>query len=168
MITSSVAHLIVFVKKLLNKIIDVALCIFNLIRVFNIKPIPCVSDFIFKGFEYKVGDNKYRFKVKDVDVIKDSQSDINNLVSKFTDNENNINDASGYHKALFTAMNADSIASHFYEQGKADAIKQQVSKSKNIDMDPRGTHQEVTSNSGFKIRAVSGDDSSKLRIKIKQ
>tara|TARA_R110001592_G_scaffold39850_5_gene131029 strand:- start:10968 stop:12215 length:1248 start_codon:yes stop_codon:yes gene_type:complete len=122
----------------------------------------------FKGFEYKVGDNKYRFKVKDVDVIKDSQSDINNLVSKFTDNENNINDASGYHKALFTAMNADSIASHFYEQGKADAIKQQVSKSKNIDMNPRGTHQEVTSNSGFKIRAVSGDDSSKLRIKIKQ
>ena len=122
----------------------------------------------FKGFEYKVGSNKYRFKVKDVNNVKKSQSDINNLVSKFADKQNNINDAAGYHKALFTAMNADAIANHFYEQGKADAIKTQLNKSKNIDMQPRGTHQEVTTNSGFKIRAVSGDDSSKLRIKIKQ
>ena len=104
----------------------------------------------FKGFEYKVGSNKYRFKVKDVNNVKNTQ------------------DAAGYHKALFTAMNADAIANHFYEQGKADAIKTQLNKSKNIDMQPRGTHQEVTTNSGFKIRAVSGDDSSKLRIKIKQ
>jgi hypothetical protein len=122
----------------------------------------------FKGFEYKVGSNKYRFKVKDVNNVKNTQSDINNLVSKFADKENNIQDAAGYHKALFTAMNADAIANHFYEQGKADAIKTQLNKSKNIDMQPRGTHQEVTTNSGFKIRAVSGDDSSKLRIKIKQ
>ena len=122
----------------------------------------------FKGFEYKVGNNKYRFNVKDVNTVKNNQSDINNLVSKFTNKNNEIQDAAGYHKALFTAMNADSIANHFYEQGKADAIKTQLSKSKNIDMNPRGTHQEVTTNSGFKIRAVSGDDSSRLRIKIKQ
>lgn len=122
----------------------------------------------FKGFEYKVGNNKYRFKVKDVNTVKNNQSDINNLVSKFTNQNNEIQDAAGYHKALFTAMNADAIANHFYEQGKADAIKTQLSKSKNIDMNPRGTHQEVTTNSGFKIRAVSGDDSSRLRIKIKQ
>ena len=122
----------------------------------------------FKGFEYKVGNNKYRFKVKDVNTVKNNQSDINNLVSKFTNQNNEIQDAAGYHKALFTAMNADAIANHFYEQGKADAIKTQLSKSKNIDMNPRGAHQEVTTNSGFKIRAVSGDDSSRLRIKIKQ
>jgi len=122
----------------------------------------------FKGFEYKVGNNKYRFKVKDVNTVKNNQSDINNLVSKFTNQNNEIQDAAGYHKALFTAMNADAIANHFYEQGKADAIKTQLSKSKNIDMNPRGTHQEVTTNSGFKIRAVSGDDSSRLRIKMKQ
>ena len=122
----------------------------------------------FKGFEYKVGNNKYRFKVKDANIVKNNQSDINNLVSKFTNQNNEIQDAAGYHKALFTAMNADAIANHFYEQGKADAIKTQLSKSKNIDMNPRGTHQEVTTNSGFKIRAVSGDDSSRLRIKIKQ
>jgi hypothetical protein len=122
----------------------------------------------FKGFEYKVGDKKYRFNVKDVNNVKNTQSDINSLVSKFVNDNNEMADAQGYHKALFTAMNADSIANHFYEQGKADAIKETMSKSKNIDMAPRGTHEAVTTDSGFKIRAISGDDSSKLRIKMKQ
>ena len=122
----------------------------------------------FKGFEYKVGENKYRFNVKDVNNVKEAQSDINSLVSKFVNENNEMADAKGYHKALFTAMNADSIANHFYEQGKADAIKETMSKSKNIDMNPRGTHEAVTTDSGFKIRAISGDDTSKLRIKMKQ
>ena len=122
----------------------------------------------FKGFEYKVGDNKYRFNVKDVNSVKESQADINSLVSRFVNENNEMSDAAGYHKALFTAMNSDSIANHFYEQGKADAIKESIAKSKNVDMNPRGTHEAVTTGSGFKIRAVSGDDSSKLRIKIKQ
>jgi len=122
----------------------------------------------FKGFEYKVGNNKYRFNVGDVNNVKSSQSDINSLVSKFVDNNNNMSDAAGYHKALFTAMNADSIANHFYEQGRADAIKEAMAQSKNVDMNPRGTHEAVTTDSGIKIRAISGDDSSKLRIKLKQ
>ena len=122
----------------------------------------------FKGFEYKVGDNKYRFNVKDVNTVKESQADINSLVSKFVNENNEMSDAAGYHKALFTAMNADSIANHFYEQGRADAIKNSIAKSKNVDMNPRGTHEAVTTDSGFKIRAISGDDSSKLRVKIKQ
>ena len=122
----------------------------------------------FKGFEYKVGNNKYRFKVNDVNNVKSKQSDINSLVSKFVDENNNMADAAGYHKALFTAMNADSIANHFYEQGKADAIKEQMSKSKNVDMNPRGTHEAVTTDSGIKIRAISGEDSSKLRIKLRK
>ena len=122
----------------------------------------------FKGFEYKVGENKYRFNVKDVNNVKEAQSDINSLVSKFVNENNEMADAKGYHKALFTAMNADSIANHFYEQGKADAIKDTMAKSKNIDMAPRGTHEAVTTDSGFKIRAISGDDTSKLRIKMKQ
>ena len=122
----------------------------------------------FKGFEYKVGDNKYRFNVKDVNNVKESQADINSLVSRFVNENNEMSDAAGYHKALFTAMNSDSIANHFYEQGKADAIKESIAKSKNVDMNPSGTHEAVTTDSGFKIRAVSGDDSSKLRIKIKQ
>ena len=122
----------------------------------------------FKGFEYKVGDNKYRFNVKDVNTVKESQADINSLISKFVNKNNEMSDAAGYHKALFTAMNADSIANHFYEQGRADAIKNSIAKSKNVDMNPRCTHEAVTTDSGFKIRAISGDDSSKLRVKIKQ
>ena len=122
----------------------------------------------FKGFEYKVGSNKYRFNVKDIGNVKSSQSDINTLVNKFVNENNELSDAAGYHKALFTAMNADAIANHFYEQGKADAVKETMAKSKNVDMSPRQGHEAVTTNSGFKIRAVSGDDSSRLRIKMKQ
>ena len=122
----------------------------------------------FKGFEYKVGDKKYRFKVKDVNNVKETQSDINSLVSRFVDEKNNMKDAGGYHKALFTAMNADAIANHFYEQGKADAIKSSMAKSKNIDMNPRGTHENVTTQGGMQVKAVSGDDFERLRIKIRK
>ena len=116
----------------------------------------------FKGFDFNVGDKKYRFNVKDVDKIKSTQSDINNFVNKFTDKKNAIlEDAAGYHKSLFTAMNADKIASHFYEQGKADAIKDRVAKDKNINLDPRQTHGEVNVG-GVKVRAL-GQSSSDLK-----
>ena len=120
----------------------------------------------FKGFEYNVGDKKYRFNVKDVNQVKTTQSDINNFIGKFLDKNRSMKDAKGYHKSLFTAMNADAIANHFYEQGKADALKNSVTTSKNVDMTPRQGHQEV-STGGFKYKVV-GDDSSKLRFKIKK
>ncbi len=120
----------------------------------------------FKGFEYSVGDKKYRFNVKDVNQVKTTQSDINNFIGKFLDKNRSMKDAKGYHKSLFTAMNADAIANHFYEQGKADALKNSVTTSKNVDMTPRQGHQEV-STGGFKYKVV-GDDSSKLRFKIKK
>jgi ribosomal protein S15P/S13E len=122
----------------------------------------------FKGFDFKVGDNRYRYKVKDVNSVRENQVDINTFVNKFVDENKMMSDAAGYHKALFTAMNADNIANHFYEQGKADALKQQMAKSKNIDLDPRGKHEGVTTSSGIKVRAVSGQDTSKLRIKIRE
>ena len=122
----------------------------------------------FKGFDFKVGDNRYRYKVKDVNSVRENQVDINTFVNKFVDENKMMSDAAGYHKALFTAMNADNIANHFYEQGRADALKQQMAKSKNIDLDPRGKHEGVTTNSGMKVRAVSGQDTSKLRIKIRE
>lgn len=122
----------------------------------------------FKGFDFKVGENRYRYKVKDVNNVKDAQADINTFVNKFVDDNNMMSDAKGYHKALFTAMNADNIANHFYEQGKSDAIKEQMAKSKNIDLDPRGKHEGVTTSSGMKVRAISGQDTSKLRIKTRQ
>ena len=122
----------------------------------------------FKGFEYKVGENKYRFNVKDVNSVKSNQSDINTLIGKFVNENNEISDAAGYHRALFTAMNADAIANHFYEQGKADAVKSSMAKAKNIDMGQRGSHEAVTTSSGLKVRAISGDDSGRLKIKIKK
>ncbi len=120
----------------------------------------------FKGFEYGVGDKKYRFNVRNPNDVKNTQSDINNFVRKFLNKENVIEDAKGYHKALFTAMNADAIANHFYEQGKADAIKDSFTKSKNVDMSPRGQHEGVSQVGGVQVRAVSGESSSKLRVKF--
>ena len=120
----------------------------------------------FKGFEYKVGDKRYRFNIKNVNEVKETQSDINNFVKRFLNEKNEMNDATGYHKSLFTAMNADAIANHFYEQGKADAIKASVKSAKNINMDPRSSHQEVEVG-GIKARVISGDDSSKLKLKLK-
>ena len=124
----------------------------------------------FKGFEYNIGDKKYRFNVKDVDKVKTTQSDLNNFVNKFVGKDKKtIEDAAGYHKSLFTAMNADAIAKHFYEQGKADAIKNRVAKDKNINTEPRKTHGEVNVG-GVKFR-VLGDTSSEMKnrsFKIKK
>ena len=79
-----------------------------------------------------------------------------------------MSDAKGYHKSLFTAMNPDLVANHFYEQGKADAIKDSVARSKNIDMAPRGIHEKVADVSGFKVRAISGESSNDFKIKLKK
>lgn len=120
----------------------------------------------FKGFEFKVADKKYRFNVKDAQQVKNKQSDILKVLDKYISKDNMLQDAAGYHKALFAADNADAIANHFYEQGKADAIKQLDAESKNINMDPRKTGTVETG--GVKIRAITGDDSSKLKIKLRQ
>jgi hypothetical protein len=120
----------------------------------------------FKGFEYSVGDKKFRFNVKDASKTKETQSDIGNFVGKFLDKNKSMQDASGYHKSLFTAMNADAVAQHFYEQGKADATKESVAKDKNINVDPRQSHGEVEAG-GIKVR-VLGEDSSDFKFKIKK
>ena len=119
----------------------------------------------FKGFEYNVGDKKYRFNVNNVNEIKNIQSDISNFTKKFLDKNSALSDAKGYHKSLFTAMNADAIAKHFYEQGKADAMKNSVAKAKNVDMSPRQSHGQIEAG-GIKVR-VLGDNSSDFKFKIK-
>ena len=121
----------------------------------------------FKGFEFKVGENKYRYNVKDVQSVKQAQSDILNTFKTFLGEDNMLKDASGYHKALFAARNADQIANHFYQQGQADAIKKLEAESKNINMDPRKSNSGVVDASGTKVRVVSGDNSSGLKIKLK-
>jgi len=119
----------------------------------------------FKGFEYNVGDKTYRFNVNNASEVKQTQSDINNFVKKFLNEKNEMSDAKGYHKSLFTAMNSDAIAQHFYEQGKADAIKESVSKAKNVDMSPRQSYGDEKT--GFKYK-VLGDNSSGFKLKLKK
>tara|TARA_Y100000593_G_scaffold51174_2_gene96278 strand:- start:11233 stop:12414 length:1182 start_codon:yes stop_codon:yes gene_type:complete len=120
----------------------------------------------FKGFEYNVGDKKYRFNVKNADDVKSTQSDINNFINKFVNSDGVIDDAKSYHKALYSAMNADAIAQHFYEQGKADALKDSVAKSKNVNMNPRQERGGQVEGGGIKFK-VLGDNSSDFKFKIK-
>ena len=86
----------------------------------------------FEGFDIKVGEKRFKYNIKDVDKVAENQSNINNLVKKFLDTEGNVTDTKGYHKAIYAADNVDRIATHFYEQGKADAVKDVVNKSKNL------------------------------------
>ena len=120
----------------------------------------------FKGFDYTVGDKKFRYKIKDPKTVADTQSNIENFVKRFLDKEGNIGDPAGYHKALYAAMNADKLASHFYEQGKADGVQDMIKQSKNPSTDaPRQVASGDVYGSGFKVKAISGADSSKLKIK---
>ena len=119
----------------------------------------------FKGFEYNVGDKRFRYNVKDAGQVKETQSDINNFVKKFLNEDNTMSDAKGYHKSLYTAMNADAVANHFYEQGRADALKNSVAKAKNINTTARSSHGEGQTG-GIKMR-VLGDDSASFKFKIK-
>ena len=121
----------------------------------------------FKGFEYNVGEKRFRLNIGDADKIKNTQSDINNFVNKFTNKDTHqITNAKGYHKSLFTAMNPDLVANHFYQQGKADAIKDSMAKAKNVDMSPRQQHGETVEAGGMKVRAISGNNSSDFKVKI--
>ena len=119
----------------------------------------------FKGFDFKVGENKYRFKVDNTEKVKQYQSDISNFINEFLGDDGSVADAQGYHRALFAAKNADKIANHFYEQGRADAIKEAAKQAKNINMDPRTDNSTIKTEYGDKIRVVSGNSSDKLRIK---
>ena len=121
----------------------------------------------FNGFDFKVGDKKYRYNVKDMQNVKEDQSEFSQWLKPFIGDNYQLKNASDYHKTLFAGKNADAIATHFYEQGKADAIKQMTSEAKNINMDARKTGSGVVDAGGIKVRAISGDDSSKLKSKFK-
>ena len=122
----------------------------------------------FKGFEYNVGEKAFRYNVNNKNDVAQNQSDLNNFVGKFLDKKGEIEDYRGYHKALYTANNADKIAKHFYEQGKTDAIRDVNAKSKNITNEIRATSSGEMFINGLKIKAISGVDSSKLKIKTKK
>ena len=85
-------------------------------------------------------------------------------MSKFVDENSALKNAKEYHKSIFTAMNADAIAKHFYEQGKSDAMKDSISKAKNVNMNPRQAHGKIEAG-GLKFK-VLGDDANDFKFKI--
>ena len=135
-------------------------------NIFNKKTDNVFSD-KFKGFEYNIGEKRFRFNVKDTKSVKQAQGDLNNFVQKFLNEKGEMDDAAGYHKSLYTAMNSDAIAQHFYEQGKADALKESVAKAKNLSMDPRQTHKEVQVG-GTKYRILDGSSANDYKVKMKK
>jgi len=122
----------------------------------------------FKGFDFNIGEKKFRYGVSDTDGVANTQSDLTNFVGKFLNEKGEVKDYAGYHKAIYAAENADTIANHFYEQGKADAVKDMMAKSKNVSNEPRVTSTGDVFINGLKVKAISGVDSSKLKIKTKQ
>jgi hypothetical protein len=122
----------------------------------------------FEGFDFNVGEKRFRYNVQNPNEVADVQSDMSNFIKKFLNKEGNISDYAGYHKALYAARNADTIAKHFYEQGKADATKDIVAKSKNISNEPRATSNGDVYINGLKVKAISGVDSDSLKLRIKK
>jgi len=122
----------------------------------------------FEGFDFNLGEKKFRYSVQNPNEVADVQSDINNFVKRFLNEDGRINDHQGYHKALYAARNADTIARHFYEQGKADATKDIAAKSKNISNEPRATSTGDVYINGLKVKAISGVDSDSLKLRIKK
>ena len=123
----------------------------------------------FKGFDFEVGGKKYKYNIQNRDAVAENQSNIENLIGKFLDADGNVVDPSGYHKAMYAASNVDKIATHFYEQGKADAVKEVVNKSKNLsDVKARQGNTGEVFVGGMKVKSISGADSTKLRIKTRK
>ena len=120
----------------------------------------------FKGFDFNIGEKKFRYGVSDTDGVANTQSDLTNFVGKFLNEKGEVKDYAGYHKAIYAAENADTIANHFYEQGKADAVKDMMAKSKNVSNEPRVTSTGDVFINGMKVKAISGVDSSKLKLRI--
>ena len=119
----------------------------------------------FKGFDFNLGEKRFRYGVKDNSSVAETQADISNFIKKFLNDKGEVSDLSGYHKALYVASNSDRVINHFYEQGKADAIRELTAKSKNISNEPRQTQSGDVFVNGLKVKAITGADSTKLRIK---
>lgn len=121
----------------------------------------------FKGFDFKVGDKELKFSPGDYNELKKVQSNINNFIAKFVNNDGLIEDAKGYHKSLAVAMNPEKFAKFFYDQGIADAIEKEAKSSKNINFEVRRS-PEVINKGGFKVTSVGESDGRGLRIRFKK
>ena len=119
----------------------------------------------FKGFDFSVGEKRFRYGVNNANDVAEAQSDLTTFFKKFLNEDGSVKDHSAYHKAIYAARNADTIANHFYEQGKADATKDIMAKSKNISKDARTEIPGDIYINGMKVKAITGVNSSKLKVK---
>jgi hypothetical protein len=122
----------------------------------------------FEGFDFNIGEKRFKYSIKDPVSTGNNQKDLTEFVKTFLNEDGDLQDPGSYHKAVYTARNTDQIANHFYEQGRADAIKDQIAKSKNITTEPRKTASGEVFINGLKVRAISGSDSTKLKVKTKK
>ena len=120
----------------------------------------------FEGFDFNVGDKTFRMSVPNAEKVSERQQDIGNFINKFTGDSGVLEDTAGYHKALYAASNPDKMANHFYEQGKADAIREITNKSNNVSTEARQAAPKGDVKLGkWTIKGVSDGNSSKLKIK---
>lgn len=120
----------------------------------------------FNGFKFDVGDKRFSYKLNDPSQTADQQTNLKSIFKKFLNDDGSVKDYAGYHKAVYAASNTDNLVSHFYEQGRADATKDIMAKSKNIqDGKPRSTASGDVYINGLKVKAITGADSSKLKFK---
>lgn len=120
----------------------------------------------FKGFEFDLGEKKMEYKPENVEDVKNANLDVSNFIKKHLDENGFLKDAHSYHKALTMAMNPDSFARFFYEQGKADATKGVIKDIKNLDMGVRDV-KDVDTNERPRIRVIQ-DDSFDGGLKIRK
>tara|TARA_E500000318_G_scaffold112066_1_gene133970 strand:- start:19343 stop:20539 length:1197 start_codon:yes stop_codon:yes gene_type:complete len=121
----------------------------------------------FKGFEFNVGKKKLLFKLSSPNEVKQSQSDINKMLSRYTDKDTGaLRDAYEFHKSAFAMTNPDLIAKLAYEQGLSDATNNIVKETKNIDMTVR--ENQVTEKSGLKYRVLDSDGDFSGGLKFKK
>jgi hypothetical protein len=121
----------------------------------------------FKGFDFNLGEKKFRYGVKDPGKVAETQSNISNIVGKFLNSDGSVKDPVGYHKAMYAAANVDTIANHFYEQGKADAVKQVIDSSKNPSQTLRQSPQTGFKD-GIKVKVLNEGALSSSKLKIKK
>lgn len=121
----------------------------------------------FKGFDFKVGEDKTItfLPTKNVDEIKRLNSDSSNLFKRFIDEETGlVSDAAGYHRAVSIAQNPERFAKFFYEQGQSDGTTDVTRKMKNVNMSTRDAPQ-VTKKDGMTIRAINPTEGRGLKIR---
>lgn len=121
----------------------------------------------FKGFDFKLGDEKVSYKPYDSKTLLEKQTDMSSFFKSFVDENGFIKDAAAYHRAMAVAMNPDGFAKFFYDKGKAEAVDTIAKESKNIDMNAK-VAPEMASKTGFTVTALDGGSSGKLKIKSKK